>query len=500
MSIGVVSHRPVAQVALRSLSLALAQILALGLVNSAQGADITWGGNYRVEAVKIGNPELSSNNTDKSYLLHHMVLNPKIIATDGVTIYGRLDVLNSPTFGINSYGQVQSVAGDIIGNGPGNSTLSPGASATPSRGSDSNAYGTTQRAGGIAVTELYMSWAQEFGQLVVGRAPIQFGLGTVYSAGNGLFDHYITTKDMIGYKMVLGNLFVMPIKAKVSEGAFNTMEDVDDYMVHVQYDNPESDLSLGVMHDVHVVTAKDTPTGYLGGAGSTRAGSYKNTLTSLFISQKATNWLKSSIEADLYSGDAGVMSGTDNVSINAWAVAAEFAWLPQPGTKWSGVLKAGFVTGDDPGTKETYEGITLNRNYDIAMLMFNHPLGQGDLFRTGLVRDTTTSASNQIDTEAISNTLYIAPSLTYKTRDNLWYGMNFVYARLNKDPNGANANTGTNLGYEFDFSVSYKPMERFTWITELGALLPGDAWKGSSAQNYETKIPYGFTTKAAISF
>ena len=56
------------------------------------------------------------------------------------------------------------------------------------------------------------------------------------------------------------------------------------------------------------------------------------------------------------------------------------------------------------------------------------------------------------------------------------------------------------LGYEFDFSIQYKPMERVTWITEFGALLPGDAWKGSTTQNYESKMPYGITTKAAINF
>lgn len=474
----------------------------------AQAADITWGGTYRVEGVKLLNPELRDQNSDKSYLLHHLVLKPKIVAADGITIFGRLDVLNNPTFGIGANGEVISVAGDILGNGPGDTTLNSANPQAPTGGSDSNAFGSTQRASLLSITSLYLSWAHEFGQFVIGRAPLHFGLGTAFNSGDGLFDHFMTTRDMVGYKVVLGNLFIMPIKTKFSQGAFNTHSDVDEYIVHVQYDNPESELSLGFLYNNRVVTGNDVPVDnadshlkdYIGGPNATRTGSFSNNLMGFYFSQKATDWLRASAEMDIVSGETGVKTANgDGVGLNAWGLAAEFAWIPPADTKWDAALKLGITTGDDPGTKETWEGYAFHRNYRVGMLMFNHPLGQVDLFRTGLLRNTNAPASTQIDNEAISNALYVAPVLGYRAHDNLSYGMTFVYGRLNKDPLGPGFNTALDLGYEIDLSVSYKPMERVTWITELGALLPGDAWKGGS-NNYDTKMAYGIVTRAAISF
>jgi hypothetical protein len=162
------------------------------------------------------------------------------------------------------------------------------------------------------------------------------------------------------------------------------------------------------------------------------------------------------------------------------------------------MLKTGVASGDDPGTDDVYEGFIFSRNYDVAMLMFNHPLGQTDFFRTGLVRNTTVKAKDQPDTEAISNAIYFAPSFQQQWKENLSWGGTLVYGLLNKNPI-PNSGTSTSLGFETDLNITYKPYERLTWVTEAGFLFPGDAWKGGSS-NFETKFGYGVTTKAAIAF
>ncbi len=504
-------------------------VISVGLFVSgavAHSADITWGGIYRVEADQIQDSELSSANTDKAYVLHHLILNPKMTLGDGLNIYSRLDILNSTAYGINNSHQVTSVAGDVLGDGPGTpvSTTTPYG---PQNGTDSNSSGSTQAAGAIAITELYLSWSHEFGQFIVGRVPLQFGLGVAYSAGNGLFDHYITTKDLVAYKLVFGNLYVMPIKAKVNEGALNTFADVDDYMVQVGYDNPDTELSLGFMYDLHVVTGNDSPVGPSGGAASggapflgspafagpqARTGSYTNTLMSFFFSEKPLPSLRASVEFDLAQGSTGIQWAPGaSTGLNAYGLATELAWLPHDNSKWSGKLKFGLATGDDPGTYDVDEGFQFNRNYQIAQLMFHQPLGQADILRTGLVRNTNIAPSAQLDTEAVSNAIYIAPSLNYQLRDNISFMWTLVYARLNKDPMGPGANTAMDLGYEGDFSVTWKPMERLTWVSGIGALLPGNAWRGATsaynnglsttpADSFENKMAFGLESKAAISF
>lgn len=470
---------------------ALLVALPVSLVATASvsnAADLQWGGLYRFEAIRINNPELSGDKADKAYMLHHLVLAPKIVAADGITIFGRFDLMNNSGFGVNTQ------AGEFVGKGVG-----AGAPAAGTTANNSNVLSRSQDQGSLAVSELYVSWAQEFGQLIAGRAPIHFGLGSYFNSGSGNFDHYLSTLDMVGYKIVMGNLFVMPIIGKVNEGAVNKEDDVNDYMVHVQYDNPETDLSLGLIYQLRIGNGSDVVvnSSYMGGTGSTNNGNYKHNYIGLFSQQKVSTFTIG-VEAGILSGETGVKTATnEDVKLNGFGLAAELGWKPEA-SKWSGLLKAGFASGDDPGSNDTQEGYVFSRNYRVGMMMFTHPLGQRDFLRTGLYRDTTTSAASQIDTEAISNAIYIAPSVQYKSNDKWSYGGTFITGRLNKEPI-AGGSTASDLGYELDVNVTWSPFDRFTWITEVGALLPGEAWKAGPA-NLDNSFAYGLTTKAAIRF
>lgn len=501
----------------KAIATALAAVATAAAV-PVHAADVTWGGTYRIEAVKISDPELSSAKSNKSYLLHHLVLAPKIVAADGLTIYSRLDFFNNSTWGITPTGQVLSVAGDTLGSGPGSSSaFDASGNSQASDFNHSNPLSRTQNAGTMAITSLYVSWAQEFGQLIVGRTPVQFGLGTLFNAGNGLFDHYIDTKDIVGYKLIFGNLSVFPMIGKTYEGQIGDEDDVNDYLATVQYDNPESDLSIGAIYQLRTTTfaGNDLPVsgdigatvtntnGTLSYAAPHRVDGGKNTTIGVFA-KRATGDFNIGVEADMLSGDTGLQTSTNNgVSINAIGIAGEVGWHPTD-RKLSGGLKAGFASGDDPGTADTYEGFSFSKNYDVALLMFNHPLGQRDFLRTasvgGVSRDANgvTNVRNMIDTEAISNAIYIAPNLAYRANDKLSFGGNLVYGILNKDPIPG-ANTSKNLGFELDLNLTWKPYERLTWITEAGALFPGAAWQGGTL-GLENKFAYGLVTKAAISF
>lgn len=485
--------------------------LFAGLSNS-YAADLVWSGNFRVEAVGIQNPELSSAESNKTYLLDHLVLTPKIEIADGVSLYSRLDVLNNSTFGISNDGVVHSVAGEVIGRGPGTGISSSGGTSSTDT-DDSNALAHTQRSAGIAVTSLYLSWAQEFGQLVVGRMPVQYGLGINYNAGAGLFDHYIDTKDVIGYRVIFGNLSLFPILAKVNEGSLGAEDDVNDYILHVAYENPETELLMGLFYQVRVATfaGNDTPLGgEIGGSGAVRTDGFRQTLVGLYSSQKVDDF-KVGVEANLLSGGTGLNSAAGlGVDVNSYGIGAEVAWEPKTGPL-SGILKLGIASGDDPDTKESYEGFIFNRNYNVALLMFNHPLGQKDFFRTGLVRkqsgtqtDPAVQAAipavqNQIDTEALSNAIYLAPTINYRSSEKITYSGTFIYGMLNKDPIPNSSSTAESLGFEIDISVSYRPFERFTWTTEAGLLFPGEAWKGGDLK-LDNKNAFGVISKAAISF
>lgn len=456
--------------------------LLTGLFAQRAFADISWSGNYRVEAVSVKGAELDSTQHTKAYLLHHLVLQPKLVAADGINIYGRFDILNNVG--------ADNVAGQSFGTGP-NSSGNPAPAGSPS-----NVMSDMQNPNSpLLVTQLYGTWTQEFGVFVVGRAPLRFGLGMSYSDGSGLFDHYMTTRDMIGYKAVLGNLSVMPMLAKVNEGALGDEDDVNDYLLNIQYDNPETDLALGVMYQLRVATfaGNDTPASI-----GTRAAGWKSQQINVHTGQKWGH-LSLGVEGGFNSGDTGttVGAGGPAVSINSYGVAAELAYA-NPESRWSWNAKAGTATGDDVGTADTYEGFIFNRNYNVGMLLFNHPLGRGDHLRTSPIRNTATLASDQIDTEAVSNAIYLAPGFQHRWRDTMSWGATFVYATATAE---AYPGSSSDLGYELDVNFTYKPYEKMRWITEVGVLSPGDAWNtGTGNPTLDNKLTYGITTKAAITF
>jgi hypothetical protein len=143
------------------------------------------------------------------------------------------------------------------------------------------------------------------------------------------------------------------------------------------------------------------------------------------------------------------------------------------------------------------------------LILFNHPLGQADFLRTFATRNvtpavaglpTTHTASGEIDTESVSNAIYFSPHVDYKFNDKISAGSTFVWAMLHRDALMSNiTGQSRNLGYELDFNFDYKPYERLTWITEVGLLDPGDAFRGGS-QAYAAGFVYALSTKAAISF
>ena len=165
----------------------------------------------------------------KAYLLHHLILDPKIIAADGVNIYSSFGILNN-----NRANHSNSQMGSFMGGGPNTSTTNPPAATTGA--ADSNVMSQNQTADSLKVYRLYMNWVMEYGTLITGRAPIDFGLGIAHNSGSGVFDHWYDTKDIVGYKIALGNMTLTPMVGKVNEGNLHFEDDVNDFMVSFQYD------------------------------------------------------------------------------------------------------------------------------------------------------------------------------------------------------------------------------------------------------------------------
>jgi len=459
--------------------LSAAALLTSALASTASALSIDWKGTYRFEWTQVDRPTLATPYGMKSYGLNYLSLSPKIIATDGVNIVSKFDVLsNSDTaYADAQFGQLWG-QGWSVGNGA----------------NQSNVYAKNHPTTSLRVSQLYLNVNQEYGALVLGRAPLEFGLGMTHNAGNGLFDHWGDTEDMVGYKFIVDNFFLMPIIGRMYDENVSQGNVVQDTILHLQYESKESGSMIGIMQQNRKASlgANDVPVL----AGQTKTGEFSVQTTSFVLGRE---WEKFAfkLEAGFNSGSEGSTNAAgEEVKSNGYGIAAELHF-PRKDSKLDWNLRVGMATGDDPNTTGAFEGYQFNRNYDVAMLMFNHRLGQKDFLTTDRFKAVKTAA-NSMDDEFISNAVYVSPKISYAWNDRLDLNNTLTYAQLMTNPTGV-ADFKNDLGFEWDIELVYKPTERVQWVNQLGLLFPGAAFK-NGASDFENASTYGFASKAAISF
>lgn len=474
---------------------AVSKTFVMGLVAlmslQAQSADFEWSGIYRIEGNHIKNSELDSRGRQLDYGLHHLSLRPKIVASDGITIYGQFELFTNSAYPNSQLGQE-------LGSGVNND----GTPNVSTSADNSNALSGNQASEALLISQLYLTWTNEYGALIAGRAPLHFGLGMSYNAGRGLFDHWFDNRDLVGYKVMMGNLYILPMYGKVAENDRARAEDINDYMVQLQYENPETDLEMGVFYRVRKSgdDGSDVPVGtdLIGGTGAITAAVNMNELNVFAL--KDTDRYRIGVEGAFLSGQMGAKtSSLDDVSMNGFGIAAEFEYRPEE-SLWKLGLKVGHASGDDPDSDNAFEGYVFDRNYDVAMLLFNRPLGRRDVLRTGVYGGGPVSGQiNRPDVESISNVLYVAPYSRYRWSDKMSLDIGLATGWVNTDPvkSTAGADVGKDLGYEVDLGLSYSPRKGITWMNEFGMLFPGSAF---DFNNDGPSFAYGYTSRAAISF
>ncbi|MBC7742160.1 MAG: hypothetical protein H7061_08180 [Bdellovibrionaceae bacterium] len=472
-------------------------LLVLAVAQSASAISIDWAGGYRIEYTEIDRPTLAEPKDRKAYGLNYLHLDPKIVASDGINIVGRFNLFTND---VPAYSNSQ--LGAIFGGGLRRST-----------NKEVNVTSETQESSQIRVSQLYLNVNQEYGSLIAGRAPVQFGLGITHNAGLGEFDHWYDTRDMVAYRFIIDNVSLMPMWDRVYQKDFGQGVTISDQVFVMEYDNKDNRASAGVFYQLrdsslesNDAQSTNAGTGFNnlpGTATPTTQGAWKTKLINLYFG-RGWDAFQFKLEASFLTGDTGLVSastnpnGAENIKYNAYAVASELLFPAQEG-KWEYAVKLGMASGDNPETTGVIEGYQFDRNYDVAMLLFNHRMGQRDFLTTGITHpDSSLSVGNSADDESIGNVMYVSPNFRYLWNDKLDLKSTLTWAQL--VVNGTKAvDFSKDLGTELDIELIYKPRERVTWSNQIGVLFPGKAWQNGS-QNLDSKSNFGIATKAAISF
>ncbi|QLY25019.1 hypothetical protein [Bdellovibrio sp. KM01] len=466
------------------------KVLGLSIALSSTAAhamSLDWSGGYRAEWTEVDKPSLTTPTERKAYGLNYLYLTPKIIAADGVNIISRVDIFNSSIYPGSQLGTIWGM-----------------------NTSDNQTTSGNQGPASVTASQLYLNVNQEFGSLMVGRVPFDFGMGMMYSAGKGQFDHWYNTRDMAAYKIIVGDWFLMPMLGRIVANDFGQGNNQTFWGAQLQYENIEAKSVIGVYVEqkkgarTTLNYTADQLAAYTGGGTGTVGGDMSINTTS-FILGRAWDSFGYKIEGAFQSGETGIKNGSENVALDGYGLAAEF-YFPAKESKWDWSFKTGMATGDTAATN--FSGFAFNKNYDVAMLMFNHRLGGADFFNTNVVKPVASASSgatlgvgNSADDESVGNAFYLAPSVNYTINERFNLRNTVVYAQLmNTLQNSVDAKK--DLGLEWDIELVYKPIERVQWVNQLGLLFPGEAWKNGTGAggNKGNDFTFGFVSKAAISF
>lgn len=464
-------------------------------------ADVTWKGLYRVEGNYFNSVGMA-NDTSKEYFLHHLRLTPKIVLLDGFELFGTLDVFNHGEFAVAG-----SQAGQTFGGGftPSNNAF---------YGSDGSAAMTDNQIYKVRdanLAELYLKFMHTGGELTVGRAPLHFGLGMNLNSGAGDFDHWFDNRDMIAYKVFIGGaISVQPYVARITDGFSTSGDAATEYGALLRFNKEDVGLDMGAMY-ISRYTAEGANVGQMATSGSAKTNRYG-------VYLKRNNPKQNfhyGVEFGINDGNLGLNGSGEEISYNGFGLVAEVDYKT-PVTGLDLGIKFGYAKGQDGSEDDAFSSFAFDRNYDVGMILFNHPVGNPDLDLFGTTPygkqgpyfgSGNFATQNSIDSESISNTIFAAPYISYTFSPQWSIKSQWLWAQLDSDIVNSVLYATTNpglevekdLGFEWDFSLTYKPFEKVHWQTTLGAFFPGKAFEGGS-QGYNTDTIWGGMSRVSIRF
>ena len=450
-------------------------LIALSLVvtTSAFPLALDWQGQYRFEVTTLSNPRLDDSKSGVNYALSYLALRPVVIASDGIEIQAQFDVMP------NSVGLAGSQHGQVFGE---------------NNATSNKVFTENQGSTNLNVTQMFLHAQHEYGALIVGRAPLHFGLGLSYSNGFGIYDHWGTTRDLVGYKFVVGNLFFMPMLTRYSRSPYNENQQIGSFVFQLEYDNADTGSAIGLMYEESKAgfDANDINAEFVGGTGATVEGGFSVKHFNFYLKREFSP-VDIHFEAGFLDGNTGVQtSASEEVKVNGYGMVFDVRFKP---AGWSWGFDLGYASGDNPET-DVYEGFAFHKNYDVGFLMYNHPMGQYNLLGSN---KASTDASQAYDEESVSNTAFVSFDFSVPFSGGSWtWDSKIIYGQLSVSPI-AGEEIGTALGTEFDTGVTYRPHENVTWRSEIGYFQPGEAFEGGS-NGYSTKENVGFRTQVGITF
>ena len=472
--------------------------------SQAHALDLDWHGQFRTETNWIygySNGNLLStplSTTDQGYFIPSngdspasfqnlfLRLTPRVIVSDNVSIYSNL-WFGTPDKGI--FGGNQPTTSTVNQTNTGNATIS--------------------------ASTMYAEVATDFGTLVVGRVPLQWGLGLVWNTNNDGFDRMPSTGDGFRLETKLGAFKVAPAMYKyragtnyggsasyTAGGSLSTTNagtsTASDYSLALTYNNDDEQMDLGLLFLRRLAGMQASVVDPFSLTGTTTGYAYN--VWDFYIKKK-TGIFTVSAEVPIVTG----LVGNKNYSTVAGALKVD----TQVDDHWKLKLNGGLAGGQESvaagSSSSKLTAFYFHPDYRPGLLMFNYNMRN--------LSDGSLSPFN----DPVTNAQFF--TLGFDFNSNKWtHGVQWLYATASKVADQASGSyfnkwdghykaqaAGTTqdkgLGSEFDYSLNYQWDESLKLGLTMGLYFPGKFYEFSnSATANVTKTAFGSGVNLLVKF
>lgn len=507
--------------------LIIAAVMLLSL--PAVALDFTSHGYYRTRLVGIYNLDLQNNNAaiantnNQNGLIYfnemRLRVEPTLKLNDFLQINTQIDFLDDVLYGNN-----RTIQQEILSPVVGTITMPAGI------GSNSLVGGEAGNFNSINVRRVWMGITTPIGKFQIGRQPSHWGLGIFQNDGNGREADFGDTADRILYllqfpvggkgALTVGGLWDIAYEAQrdprisgLTSAIRENGQDTNQYAIVAYYEQPE--FTVGTFSGIRRRNGgSGTTTTALDVNGNRQAaGIDGNSLLYFFDGYFRINLPHHRIQAEyVYLGgkistgvalDAirfpglaapGIIQLPANQSMGVNMAAIEAKGFYDWGGEWE--VKGGFAQGDTSPLSGKITQYGFRPDYQVALLMFNYPLGTSPTLRnatTGAKLTGGVPITGNMINNAMYGTAAYMHNLDVRTvipqANTLKLGLRCVTAWANAAPvslnfaqilGNANMPTvegkGKWYGAEMDLLAEAKFFDHLWMMLEGGVLFPGSAY------------------------
>jgi len=412
------------------------------------------------------------------YMQHRLWLRPKFLLSDRVALTVDFKGLDGVTWGDRAI----TPTGVVPGAAP---TYQYDLTAPVDDPSAPDADGTNA----LQDFTLWHAWGEVhtgIGQFRFGRMPLHWGSGVWLNDGLTVNPHFSDggdTADRIQWDYLVVDQFVVRLAVDTNAERFvNLVDDTTAFNAALAYQSET--VSAGIHSQLQHTVNSGLEAGRV------------NLFTIDLAASAEMGKLSLSTETVGQFGAGDLTDDLDEINVAAMGSVLSARLSLDP---WGARVEAGLASGDGSLGDQSLRTFTFDSDYSVGLMLFEQPMPTLAA-ALGTPANANRSFDEALTGNAISNALYLKPSVLFHPFDDLETSLAWLGARTAKIPEAYGDRNS--YGMEFQLGARYTGIEHVDVGLLLGSFLPGSYYENLPDDEYPEFIApaYGIQLSTRIHF